>query len=92
MHDRIGQPLIAAFQQVQTLGPKTRSNSKLRQSAARAVDLLQEAISESRSIMNDLYPSGLDEFGIIPVIESELTMFEQASYDESLTWRGVTGR
>ena len=77
VHDRIGQPLIAAFQQLQSLEGRTRASSKQRELALLAVDLLQEAIGESRNIMNDLYPSGLDEFGVAPLIETELGTFEE---------------
>jgi len=77
VHDRIGQPLIAVFQQLQIMKRGTRASSKQRESVARAAGLLQEAIGESRNIMNDLYPNGLEEFGVVPLIETELGSFEE---------------
>ena len=79
VHDRIGQPLIAVFQQIQTLERRARVNSQQQQVAIRAADLLQVAINESRSIMDDLYPSGLDEFGVVPLMEAGLASFEEAT-------------
>ena len=77
VHDRIGQCLIVVFQQLQTLERKTLAHSTQRQVVMRAKDHLQEAINESRNIMNDLYPSGLDEFGLVSLMETELASLEE---------------
>ena len=79
VHDRIGQLLIVVFQQLQSLQRRTRAHSEQQKGIIRATDLLQEAISESRNIMNDLYPSGLDEFGLVSLMETELASLEEAT-------------
>ena len=77
VHDRILQPLVAAHQQIQTLQSKTWVGSEGRQVAERALGLVQEAINDARNIMNDLYPAGLAEFGLIPLMAERLGSFEE---------------
>ena len=77
VHDRIAQPLAAVFQQIQTLKDKAGADPTTRRVAEGASILLQEAIRESRNIMNDLYPAGLSEFGILALVEEELDSFEE---------------
>lgn len=77
VHDRIAQPLAAVFQQIQVLKDQTLSDPDIGKLAERASVLLQEAIRESRNIMNDLYPAGLDEFGIAALMEDELESFAE---------------
>ncbi len=77
VHDRILQPLVAAHQQIQTLQSETWSGSEGRQVTERALGLVQEAINEARNVMNDLYPAGLTEFGLIPLMAEKLRSFEE---------------
>ncbi|MEE9199242.1 MAG: ATP-binding protein, partial [Dehalococcoidia bacterium] len=56
-----------------------RRNPEARQVAVRASGLLREAIREARNIMNDLHPTGLDEFGVVPLIRQELQRFQDAT-------------
>ena len=39
--------------------------------------ILQQAIRESRNIMNDFYPAGLSEFGLVRLMEDEVEDFER---------------
>jgi len=87
VHDRISQPLFAVFQQLLKLEAKTRDDPEAWQEARRASAILNEAIRESRNIMNDLYPAGLDEFGIVTLLEEELERLQEdmgctASFDD----------
>jgi len=71
VHDRILQLLVAAHQQIQTLESKAWAGSEGRQ-VERVLGLVQEAINEARNVMNDLYPAGLTEFGLIPLMVEKL--------------------
>ncbi|MFQ5875341.1 MAG: sensor histidine kinase [Dehalococcoidia bacterium] len=77
VHDRIAQTLASVFQQLQSLESMVKKQPEVRQKAVRASKLVREAIRESRNIMNDLHPPGLDEFGVIPIIEEELHRFRE---------------
>ncbi len=52
-------------------------NSKMRPVDNNAYELVQQAICESRNIMNYLYPPGLEEFGIVPLLETDLHRFQE---------------
>lgn len=77
VHDRVAQTLASAFQQLQRLESLTEDRPEVRQVAVRASVLLREAIRESRSIMNDLHPPVLEEFGVASLIEEELQRFRE---------------
>ncbi|MBI2957815.1 MAG: sensor histidine kinase [Chloroflexi bacterium] len=77
VHDRIAQTLAAAFHQVQALESLSQGKQKLCEAAVRASSLIREAIRESRSIMNDLHPPGLDEYGLVPLMQDELRRFQE---------------
>jgi PAS domain S-box-containing protein len=72
VHDRIAQPLVSVHQQLQRLKSMTKANPAAKQVLERALTLQQEAIRETRNIMYDLYPPGLNELGLAPLIEEEL--------------------
>lgn len=75
VHDRIAQTLASIFQQLQAMEGLARSTPEIRRAAVRGALLCREAIREARNIMNDLRPPILDELGLIPTIEEELTQF-----------------
>lgn len=78
VHDRIAQPLAAVYhQQFELLKIERPRTARTQEVAQRSLDLLRQAISESRNIMNDLYPTGLDLFGVVPLMETELERFEE---------------
>ena len=77
VHDRIGQTLVAVFYQLQGLEYISRIDPNAQRVLDRASALLSEAISQPRDIMNDLHPPALDEFGIVPLIEKELSSFQE---------------
>lgn len=77
MHDRIAQPLHGVSQQLQALQRMANTDPEGKQLTDRASVLLQEAITESRNIMYDLYPAGLAEFGSVLLMEDELDCFEE---------------
>ena len=75
IHDRVSQSLIAVFQQLQALGSLARANPKIQRTLTRASDSLQEAIQESRNIMNKLYSPLLKQYGIMHLIKEDLGRF-----------------
>lgn len=77
VHDRLAQTLAAAFQQLQALESTPLWKPRARKMLTRARTLLREAIRESRNIMNELYPPGLEELGVVPLIEEELRRFQE---------------
>lgn len=79
VHDRIAQNLAGIFQQLQTLEPHLADDPEAQRVMLRASSLVREAIRECRDIMKELHPPGLDEFGIVPLIEEELKQFSEDS-------------
>lgn len=77
VHDRIAQTLASIFQQLQAMEGLARSTPEIRRVAVRGSLLCREAIREARNIMNDLRPPILDELGLIPTIEEELTQLAE---------------
>jgi PAS domain S-box-containing protein len=77
MHDRIAQNLCSAYQQLEILGHMPPGKPEARQAAVNASTLLHEAICETRNVMDDLYPPGLNEFGLAHLMEEELVRFEE---------------
>ncbi len=77
VHDRISQTLTAAFHQMQALQAIPSEDTGAQRILQRALDLLQESIRESRSIMEDLYSPVLSDFGIVAVIDEELRRFRE---------------
>lgn len=77
VHDRISQSLVSVFHQLQKLQYMTRADPSVQPVVQRSSALLQDAIRESQNIMNDLYPAGLDEFGVVPLMEAELSRFQE---------------
>ena len=77
VHDSVVQTLASIHQQLQVLESTPRLSPKVRHSVVRVSVLLRQAIREIRSIMNTLHPPGLDDLGIVPVIEQELSDFQR---------------
>lgn len=76
VHDRIAQTLAAVSQQLQTLESLAWGLPEIRRVAARASGLCREAIRESRNIMNELRPPVLEDLGLIPLMEEEVSHLE----------------
>lgn len=68
LHDGVGQALTAARLQVQILD--TRIDPSLRETTARTLSLLDEAIDEVRCAVADLAPAILDERGLARALSS----------------------
>lgn len=77
VHDRVAQNLASVFQQLQSLELVTQPTQDLHNRAVRASFLCKEAIREARNIMNGLRPAGLDELGLIPLVEGDLRELEE---------------
>ena len=80
VHDRICQPLVGLAHNIQAIESMA---SKMRAPANRAFELLRQAIGESRNIMDYLYPPGLEEFGIVPLLEADLHRFHEDTGSEA---------
>ena len=78
VHDRISQTLVGLAHYIQAIDSMTSPNCDAKHLTKRAYELVREAIVECRNIMNDLYPDGLDEFGIVRLIEVAVERFEEA--------------
>ena len=81
-HDRISQSLVGLAHHIQAIDSMTSANSKAKPLAKRASELVREAVGESRNIMNYLYPPGLEEFGIVPLLETDLHCFGEDTGSE----------
>jgi len=79
VHDRISQTLVGLARYIQAVESMTSDDLKVRPLARRASELLQESILASRNIMNELYPAGLEDFGIARLIEVALERFEETA-------------
>ncbi len=77
VHDRVAQNLASVFQQLQSLESLTQPSPELHGRVVRASFLCKEAIREARNIMNDLRPAGLDELGLLPLVEDELRQLKE---------------
>lgn len=77
VHDRIAQTLTAALLQLQALEAITQEDAAARKMLLRAIVLVQESITESRNIMQDLYSPVLRDFGLVATIDEELHSFRE---------------
>ena len=77
VHDRIAQNLAAVFHQLQVLESMTLPDARANGIVLRASTLVREAIRESRSIMNDLDPPGLAEYGLSSLLSEELRRLQE---------------
>ena len=77
VHDRIAAPLATVFLKLEALRHRPELDPPVQQEIQNASAILQHSIKESRNIMNDFYPSGLSEFGLVRLMEYEVEDFEQ---------------
>ena len=76
LDDRVAQPLSSVLLQLQVLQSMTWGDVQARPVTQRLTALIEGIVRRSRGITNDLYPPGLDEFGVVRLIESELRRFQ----------------
>lgn len=71
IHDRLAQTIVSAFQDLRTLGHLTRDSPEGRRAVIRGSKALKRALSEARTIMDDLSPPQLDKRGL-PLLVGEM--------------------
>jgi two-component system sensor histidine kinase DegS len=80
VHDGVAQTLASAFQYLQTIDhiarPHFDQHQDLDQLFARAVGLVEQAIQETREIINGATPAALDVRGLVLIVQQELEQFE----------------
>ena len=64
VHDGLGQYLVAVKMGIDSLGRRLSGNEETHRTLAEVSDLLDQAISETRSISHLLHPPLLDEIGL----------------------------
>ncbi len=91
LHDGLGQMLTGIKLQVEGLETHLNRSTNFDDSSARKrlkslKDLITQTISETRSISNDLMPSVLSDFGIIPALKmlAETAVINQPKGNTSL--------
>ena len=80
LHDSVGQLLSATKMHLNAMNREDMS-SQLSELYDKSIELLENAINETRSISHSLTPSGLKEFGLISSLES---IIKNISSDNSL--------
>lgn len=80
VHDRIAQTLASIFQQLQAVEGMTRSYPEIRQAVVQSSLLCREAIREARNIMNDLRPPILEDLGLVPTMQEELSRLAEETH------------
>lgn len=75
MHDGLAQMIVSAYQYLQAHA-FTVADGADRQSLERGMALLTECIDESRSVIFDLRPSTLDDFGLVLALRQYLSGLE----------------
>jgi two-component system sensor histidine kinase DegS len=79
VHDGVAQTLASAFQYLQTIDqiarPHFDQHQDLDQLFTRAVELVRQAIQETREIINGTTPAALDVHGLVPTVRQELKQF-----------------
>ena len=77
LHDRVAQVISALSLQLQVL-PASNGGGDLRHQAMEpVVALAKQAIAETRQIMNELYPTTLEDLGIAIVIQNNLRQLKR---------------
>lgn len=76
LHDELGSNMAAAIMNLDRL-KQNYSDSKLLQELTSLKDLLKGTTESMRSVVSQLYPTGLDSQGIIPAIEWLVQSYEK---------------
>lgn len=79
IHDGPAQTLASAFQYLQTIDqiarPHFNKHQDLDRLFTRVVELVEQAIRETREIINGAVPAVLDEHGLVSAVRHELAQF-----------------
>jgi signal transduction histidine kinase len=72
IHDRVIQPLVTAFQYLQTMQVLARDSGDIQSLALQAGALLKETIQETRLLMERLYPSNHSQVTLSALFQEDL--------------------
>jgi PAS domain S-box-containing protein len=73
IHDRIVQPLFTISQQIEQIKSQVSQSPNLLQAIDDNLNLVKEVNQETRSVMHHLYPSTLTRYGLIRLMNDELS-------------------
>jgi two-component system sensor histidine kinase DegS len=81
IHDGLAQTLTSAFQYLQTVDQIARpyfvQRPELDRLFTRAVELVRQAVRETREIINGTVPAALEAHSLVTVVRKELERFEE---------------
>jgi signal transduction histidine kinase len=90
IHDRIIQPLSAIHQHMQSVQSLVSGSSPTQTALNRSLALIKSTIRETRQVTHDLYPTTLARYGLVHLINDELSQLEkQAVCQTKLSVRGL---
>ena len=75
LHDEIGQSLTALNVQLAVL--RARSRGKTQDQLKSAQDLLENALGQVQRLSHDLYPSAVEDLGLVPALRSHIKHFSE---------------
>jgi signal transduction histidine kinase len=75
LHDEIGQSLTALNVQLAVL--RARSRGKTHDQLKSAQDLLENALGQVQRLSHDLYPSAVEDLGLVPALRSHIKHFSE---------------
>jgi PAS domain S-box-containing protein len=89
IHDRIIQPLSAIYQHMQSIQSLVPGSPPTRKALNRSLALIKSTIRETRQVTHDLYPTTLARYGLVRLINDELSQLEkQAGCQTKLSVHG----
>ena len=77
LDDQVAQPLASVLHQLQILQSMTWGDVQARPVTQHLLALTEGIVRRSRSITDDLYAPGLDELGVVRLMELELRRFQR---------------
>jgi signal transduction histidine kinase len=90
IHDRIIQPLSAIHQHMQSIQSLVSDSPPTEKALNRSLALIKSTIRETRQVTHDLYPTTLARYGLVHLINDELSQLEkQAGCQTKLSVRGL---
>ena len=89
IHDRIIQPLSAIYQHMQSIQSLAPGSPPTQKALNRSLSLIKSTIRETRQVTHDLYPTTLARYGLVRLINDELSQLEkQAGCQTKLSVHG----
>src|SRR5215218_7099968 len=84
VHDGFTQTATAAYRRLQTFAEHRRPPSKEgREELEKAIDLVRRTVEESRSVIGNLRPTTLDDFGLATAIRMQVEQLRSEGFEAS---------